>query len=298
MKKYLYTLIIALIGSSTYIYFNPLKEKPFVIVITSYNNEKWAKSNITSALKQKYKNFRIIYINDASKDATGNVVETTVKNSPHHPSFRRISFNEEFLQGIPEVTERFAALMSSEPCFFTLIDNVYRAGALANLYRAIHSCQDEAIIITLDGDDWLRDDQVLRHLNRVYSRKNTWLTHGKLIEHPGGSSQWCEPIPSAIIKQNAFREFKCPSHLRTFYAWLFKKIELNDLLYEGQFFPMTWDMAIMYPMIEMAGERHTFIPRINYVYNIENPINDNKVDADLQNILDRYIRQSPRYKKL
>ena len=54
-----------------------------------------------------------------------------------------------------------------------------------------------------------------------------------------------------------FRDYvHMPTHLRTFYAWLFKKINLEDLLLDGEFFKMTGDQAILYPMIEMAGERH------------------------------------------
>ena len=61
---------------------------------------------------------------------------------------------------------------------------------------------------------------------------------------------------------------------------------------------MAWDMAIMYPMIEMAGDKHEFLSRVNYIYNIENNINDNKVNANLQNELDRVIRNMPPYKPL
>ena len=73
---------------------------------------------------------------------------------------------------------------------------------------------------------------------------------------------------------------------------------MEDLRYKGQFFPMTWDMAMMYPMIEMCGERHAFISDVIYCYNIANQINDNKVNPQLQNDLDKYIRSLPPYKKL
>ena len=89
-----------------------------------------------------------------------------------------------------------------------------------------------------------------------------------------------------------------PSHLRTFYAWIFKKIALEDLLYEGKFFTMTGDMAIMLPILEMAGERHLFISEPIYIYNMTNPINHGKVNAELQRALDRYIRSMPPYQRL
>jgi len=32
-----------------------------------------------------------------------------------------------------------------------------------------------------------------------------------------------------------------------------KKIAKEDLMYEGKFFEMAWDLAFMFPMLEMAG---------------------------------------------
>jgi hypothetical protein len=53
-------------------------------------------------------------------------------------------------------------------------------------------------------------------------------------------------------------------------------------MYQGKFYQMTWDKAMMIPMIEMAGERYKYIPEVLYVYNNSNPINDHKVDSSLQ----------------
>ena len=47
-----------------------IKEKNFVILICSYNNEKYIYKNLLSAVNQNYKNFEIIYINDLSTDKT------------------------------------------------------------------------------------------------------------------------------------------------------------------------------------------------------------------------------------
>jgi len=61
---------------------------------------------------------------------------------------------------------------------------------------------------------------------------------------------------------------------------------------------MAWDLAFMFPMLEMAQERHCFISDILYVYNNDNPINDHKVDTPLQLSTDRYIRQKNRYSRI
>ena len=90
-----------------------------------------------------------------------------------------------------------------------------------------------------------------------------------------------------------------PSHLRTFYAGLFKKISQEDLLHDGAFYSMTWDMAIMLPMVEMASEGHVhFIPDVLYIYNHANPLSDHCVDAALQSRLCRIIRAKKKYEPL
>ena len=61
---------------------------------------------------------------------------------------------------------------------------------------------------------------------------------------------------------------------------------------------MTWDMAIMLPLMEMAGERHFFVRNITYIYNDSNPINDHKVNKILQSQLASLIRLKPRYQRL
>jgi len=265
--KALKTLLTLGFLFATHNIFPEVIEKPMVIIIPSYNNIEWYKKNLYSALSQNYSNFRIIYIDDNSCDGTTKAVEEYLKKNDKN---RR--------------TEH--------------LHNTTRLGAMENLYHAIHSCDDHEIAVLLDGDDWLSHKNVLKQLNEIYSSRQIWFTHGTFIDYPMGNVSWCEPYPPEVIAQKSFRKFKCPSHLRTFYAWLFKKIQLEDFLYEGDFIKMAWDMAIMYPLSEMAGERHYFIRETNYVYNMANPINDNKVDPDLQNFLDRLIRNRPVYERL
>ena len=242
--------------------------KRFVIVIPSYNNAKWCQANIESAINQNYDKYRVIFTDDASTDGTFEKVYDIVKDS---------------------------GKMSK--C--TLTKNTQRFGALGNLYNMIHSCDDDEIILTLDGDDWFPDENVLAVLNEVYSNHDIWLTYGQYQNYPDQGRGIAQKIPDKIIDANAFRTYQwCSSHLRTFYAWLFKSIKETDLMENGKFFSMTWDMAMMFPMLEMAGHRSKFIPDFLYVYNMDNPINDHKVNVQLQQNLDRQIRSMPRYQRL
>ena len=241
--------------------------KKFVIVIPSYKNAKWAEKNILSALNQNYENYRIIYTDDCSPDNTFDIV-TNVTNSHKNKNKAK------------------------------LIRNPARCGALENLYNMIHSCDDDEIILTLDGDDWLADNEVLNKLNKVY-QEDVWMTYGQYKNYPPPGLGIARQIPNNIIQANNYRQYAwCSSHLRTFYTWLFKNIKKEDLLYEGKFAPSAWDMYIMFPMLEMSGNHAKFINEVLYIYNLENPINDHKVDQKLQQNLDRVCRGKQKYSLL
>lgn len=243
-------------------------EKPIVIIVPSFNNSQWCMKNMHSIAIQKYSNYRVIYINDCSTDDTGALVANYIQT-----------------MGLQEL--------------IMLINNPKRLGALANLYNAIHSCDDKEIIVTLDGDDWFADDMVLFRINQAYQAENVWLTYGQFKTYPQDTVGFCRDFPTGIIRGNFFREYEwISSHPRTFYAALFKQIKLRDLLYEGVFFDVTWDMAFMYPMLEMAAERIAFIPDVLYVYNQDNVLNDFRQKTARQIRCKYYIASKPKYTRI
>ena len=244
-------------------------EKPIVVIIPSYNNARWVEKNLTSVFNQEYENYKVIYIDDCSTDSTYELAkQITEKNNKQQRTM--------------------------------VIHNTERCGALANLYTLIHECDDKSIIVTVDGDDWLPHDQVLAYLNKVYTEKDVWMTYGQFIEYPSNviGYEYCLPLPQKVINENLFRKIdQLPvSHLRTFYAWLFKAIKLQDMLFQGNFYSMAWDKATMAPIIEMSGHRFYRVPEVLYVYNNSNPINDHRVNEKLQHFLGGYILSLPPYK--
>jgi glycosyltransferase involved in cell wall biosynthesis len=271
VKKKLWSfLIFLMVQVGTIISTEIAQECSFVFVIPSYKNIRWYKRNLDSVMMQErtYSNWRAVYIDDCSPDGTGQAVEEYV---------RECGFEHKI----------------------TVIRNDVRVGALANLYRAIHSCRDDEIVCTLDGDDWLVLDNALCILNDFYSDPNVWIVYGQFREWPSGKIGLCRTIPDRFIKTNAFRNIPwMTSHLRTFYAWLFKRIKKEDLMKDGQFFAVAWDLAIMFPMLEMAGERIRCNPTVVYEYNMDNPINDWKKSLRLVLRTDRFIRSKERYQRL
>ncbi len=256
-------------------------EKRIVVVIPSYNNADCYQKNLDSVCNQKYINWYAIYIDDVSTDSTGDLVEQYIKKH---------GFEDKF----------------------TVIRNTKRSLAMANLYRAIMLCDDTDIVATLDGDDWFAHNSVLKRLNEIYQDPNVWLTYGSYTDWPAPEphvlQHWQEylggtlgnrPVPEEVIRNNEFRSFVgCTGQLRTFYAWLFKQIKLEDLMYQSDFLPMTYDIGIMMPMHEMAAGRFKYISEILYIHNLDTPLNDHKVDAKLQGNLEILLRNKQKYQPL
>lgn len=247
---------------------NAVDERPIVVVIPSRNNIQWCEKNVTSVLDQDYGNYRVMYIDDDSKDGTPDCV-----------------------QNIIAVHERGSLV--------TLIRNQQRCGALANIYKAVHACDDREIIVFFDGDDWFNNPNVLARVNAAYENPNVWMTYGQYEEYPHGRKGQCRAFPPNIVKHNLFREYDwIASHLRTCYAGLFKQIKLQDLIYDGMFFDVTWDMAFMFPMLEMAGDRHAYIDEVLYMYNMATPSNDFKTKLVKQIHCRQLISAKNKYTRL
>ncbi len=248
-----------------------LAEKAFVIVVPSYNNSSFCEQNILSILHQQYENYRVIFIDDASKDDTFDKVKALVDRS-------------------------------SKKDKVTLIKNTENLGSLKNLYNAIHSCKDQEIVVRVDGDDQLAQPLVLKKLNKVYADQNIWMTYGNYLDYPTYKQkpQLCQKFPKSVLRTQRFRQYKwVTSHLHTFYAGLFKKISPDHLTKDGEFLPVAGDVAIILPMLEMACGHFQFIEEILYLYNRTNPLSDHLNNRlVLQNSYDRYIRSLPSYRPL
>ena len=242
--------------------------KPIVVVICSYNNRKFCQRNLESVLDQNYSNYRIIYVDDCSPDGTADAVEELVRN---HPNKYR----------------------------FNLIRNKSRRKAMENLWRAIHMCKNEEIVITLDGDDWLPNNDVLSTVASYYEDPNVWVAYSNYTtfpyRKPGISRPWNQSkIDSVGVRKHRY----VVSHLRSFYAGLFKQVKLQDLTYKGNFVPTTYDLAMFFPMLEMAAGHIRFMKEKLYIYNVVNPISDCKVRKLLQAKIDKYTRRLKPYQPI
>lgn len=276
MKKIVLTIFLTIITCTIFptdplsnLRKDPSREVQFVILITSYNNENFCLENLDSVAHLTSSHpYSIIVVDDCSTDATGELMDYYVDK-----------YN----------------LRS----FITVIHNKKRVGALANIYNTIHKyIPDHKIVVSVDGDDKLISDYVLLRLEQEYQNPDIWLTYGQHIESDSQKIGTGHPVPRKTLELKKVRTmYPFPAHhLRTFKAGLFKKIKKDDLLHEGIFFQTTWDLAIMYPMIEMCapinpgGTIHCiYIPDPLYIYNRNNPLSDFRIHRDDQIFMRKII---------
>lgn len=236
------------------------KNRPFTIVITGMNNGASVAKTLNSVFNQNYDNFRVIYVDDASDDGSFDLVRDLVLDSPR----------------LGQVN---------------LVQNEKRLGPLANLYRAVQTCSAEEIVVVLNGEDWLAHEWVLQRLNAYYADPDLWLTYGQYCDFPTYQLGNCREMKEGKVRNLPF----LASHLKTFYAGLFKKVKESDLIYQGKFLPSCGELAYMIPMMEMAQNHFHFISEILYITNRQVVV---KEDRELQMRCEKAIRSLDSYAPL
>lgn len=222
--------------------------KRFVILTTAFNNKDFFQKNLLSVLEQDYENYRVVYIDDCSTEG----------------SFEKVS---DFLE--KNDAERLVAYSRNES----------HLGQTESLYRAIHSCDPDEIVVLIDGSDFLAHPNVLKRLNQYYASPDVWFTFGNYAEYPHYS---LGREKQSIENQELGRRCADTSpHLVTFYAGLFQRIKLQDFLVDGVFaFDGVKEISLT-AMLEMAGEHTFFAHDILYLHNSEAQSSDSSIDSSL-----------------
>jgi glycosyltransferase involved in cell wall biosynthesis len=235
-----------------------------IVLTTTYNCEKYVEKSLLSIMSQRFKDFKCYITDDISTDNTVKIIQETIKND-----------------------DRFILIQNKE--------KLYQGGNYDQIIRGLN-IDDEEICVEVDGDDWLPTSNVFSKINEVYSDGKTWITSGSFKYSDGRKGFANPPSNFENIRNSTFTL----SHLRTWKAWLWKKIQIDDLKNEnGIYWTEANDVAFMFPMVEMSGEEHfTFINEILYIYNETNPLNEHKVNINNLNETARKIRSKPPYKKL
>jgi glycosyltransferase involved in cell wall biosynthesis len=232
------------------------KDYAFCFVISSYNNQNNIKKNLMSIIRQKYKNWRAIYINDASTDNTDALFW--------------------------EIINKFK--VSSK---FTYIKNDAHMFQSYNKYIAYQQVKDLEIVCILDGDDWLARHDALNILNNKYNKTNSKIICSNYLIYENGYHSISTFIePTEIDKRNRcirYTDKWCFSHLKTGYGILFKSIPSEYLKYDDKWLDRCTDLAEMYCVAELSNGKILNIPDNLYIYNKTNStLYDNSYYNDKQ----------------
>lgn len=250
----------------------------YVITIPVYNAGWFVERAIVSALDQDHSDFRIVVSDDASTDGTFGVIRSVVQHRDRYPK--------------PHIE-------------ITVIRNHQNVGPLGNHCIMADVVDPGEIIVTLDGDDALKHSAVLPTLDRYYSDPNTWMTYGSFEYDYHARNPDLNASPRGFMGQvppdnHSRRAGWSSSHLRTYYKWLFAKVDPADFLYHGRPYPMAGDLALMWPLIELAGPQHAkFVQESLYLYNAAHPLNEDKAGKnDLINEIITHLQSQPIYAPL
>ena len=147
-------------------------------------------------------------------------------------------------------------------------------GAMENIYMALVELpiQDEDILLFIDGDDYLISDFAFQIINEKYNN-GSLITGGRLINNYG---QLYQPF---LYSKEEFEHLRVSKwinpHPKSFKYKLFKAFLKQDATAtnlkhaNGKFFTYTSDMALMFPLMEIAGfENIAFISNILYCYRL------------------------------
>ena len=247
----------------------------FIVIVPVYNAVAWIGKCLESILSQDYDNFIVQVVDDCSTDGSWDIIKKynvrSCRNLEHNGSG---------------------------------LENIIKGIKLTNP-------KDKDVIVLVDGDDYLADNSVLSYLSVIY-QEDVWLTYGSFIPLSGKYSGTCQPFEKARIvrpegyydyitlKTQDYRQsgYWVTSHLRTFKKWLWDKIKDEDLRDENGYYKVAWDLAFMYPMIEMAGKHIKFIDKVLYMYNDLNPMSIGHISSNEQIAEGELIQKKPIYKEL
>jgi glycosyltransferase involved in cell wall biosynthesis len=236
-----------------------------VILTTAYNCENYIEKCLSTIMTQKHNDFRCFITDDLSTDDTNNKVKNFIKND-----------------------DRFFLIKNNK--------KMYQPGNYDQIIRGDYNIKDNDICIEVDGDDWLPDSEVFNRIEKTYSDENVWLANGSFKYHDGRGGFACPHESCEDIRNKPFTL----SHIRTWRAFLWRKIKVEDLKDEnGEYWDVAGDLAFMFPMVEMSGiDHYRFMHDINYVYNEENPLNDHKLHIWRVQKINSIIRGYQPYNKL
>ena len=246
------------------------KTKVFKIVVPCFNAKEYIINCVKSIQTQTERDFDVVLVNDASTDSTRNTALSAISNDSR----------------------------------FSLVNTKTNNGAMSSIVSGIKHLapNDHDIVAIIDGDDMLNIPKALEIVKKTYERTDCLITYGNFVTQDGKTinPRVGKRHQQRVIDENLFRKVHWISHhLKTFKYLLYAKINQKDFYNsKGKFWSTCSDLALMFPMLEMAGDRQEAISDPIYRYSFNIPTNDEVLRKDEQIKDDRALRNMQPYDKI
>jgi len=237
-----------------------------VVLVPFHNAAEFMKECYDSLIGQRYDNYRLHFLDDYSTDGSLDII-------PDGPNIRKYRRNERMFP----LKNIHLSLIGPELCV-------------------------EDIILLVDGDDFLPHSEVFGRINELYNNAGCLMTYGQYRTYAGHQGH-CTAYDREEFYQLRMLDYRA-SHLKTFRYRLFADFLAQDprlTAYKDEsdnFYSMTGDVALMYPLMEIAGyEKVFFNEEVLYIYR-EHSFNDSNLDRGRQIKNEMHIRSKPGFKQV
>ena len=244
--------------------FKHSKQQSIAVITPFFNAKDYIIRCVESVAAQDYDNWNMYLVNDASTDLGMVELKKYVDSLPDH------------------ISDKIHIIINKE-----------NMGAPFNQINTIKQMvtDDDTIVMLLDGDDALvNDPNIFNFYNNLFADNKTDYAYGSCWSEVDNIPLVAQPYPKAVRDAKAYRQHKFNwnmpyPHLRAFRKALINNIDESVFKDEkGNWFKAGGDNATFYNIIEQADPNKVVaVPEIFYLYNDKNPINDYKVNGELQN---------------
>jgi FkbM family methyltransferase len=238
-------------------------QRPIAVITTLYNAEPYVVKCLESMASQDYDNYKVYVVDDNSTDGSSKVIL-------------------EYLYSLPEEIQKK----------FVYIRTDKNMGAPFNQITTLREegVDPEAIVMIIDGDDSLvNDNNIFQFYNTMYSQ-GTEFSYGSCWSEVDDIPLISQEYPKAVKEAKDYRNYHFNwimpyTHLRTFKKGLLDRVDDSHFKDEnGEWYKAGGDGSVFYTMLEQADPKKVRVVKdVVYNYNDRNPLNDYKINGELQN---------------
>ena len=208
-----------------------LKYNPLIsIVITSYNYERYIGETLDSVLKQTYKNYEVVIVDDGSKDNSVELIKRYVNKHKNfylytHPDNKNKGLIESLKLGISKAKGEYVAFLESVDYWHK--DNLLEKIKLINKYKNVNFISNG---VEPFGEDEESVKKRMKYTNRISNllfKENNYIHPIQIIDFNVVPTFSCIMIKKEILN-NLNYDSIIPEYVD---FWLYRQILLNNNLF-------------------------------------------------------------------